>query len=70
MKTFIDLLLDNGDIVRIEVPRKWEDELREGIENTMKRRDWLCASAWEGAQFKINGVVVDRVNMGRVIAAL
>jgi hypothetical protein len=70
MKKFIDLLLDNGDIARLEVPAKYEDDCVESIENTMKRRDWFSTGQYDGCSATINGVYVTHINMARVIAKL
>lgn len=70
MKIFIDLVLDTGELVRIEAPQKFENEVWELIEDTMKRRDWLSARVFDGMQFTFLGHSIARVNMGRVVATL
>jgi hypothetical protein len=70
MKSFTDLLLDNGDIVRLEVPQKFDDEFAAAIENSMKRRDWFSTNQLDGCQATINGIYVERINMARVVAQL
>lgn len=71
MKTiWIDLLLLNGEIVRIEGKSRNEDEILNTIENAMKRRDWWSVRQWEGTSATLLGVPVDRVNMGQVAAML
>lgn len=67
---FVDLLLDNGDIVRIECPPQHFDQCMETIEFTMKRKEWWCAGQFDGCNVKLNGVFIERVNMGRVVAML
>jgi hypothetical protein len=67
---YVDLLIDNGELVRIECPNKYEDDLYDTIENTMKRRDWWSAGQWEGCSASYLGHHLDRVNMSRVIGLL
>lgn len=41
MKTiYVDLMLDTGELVRIEAPAGVDDDLYESLENAMKRGDW------------------------------
>lgn len=68
--TYIDLLIDSGEIVRLEIPSKHEDECREHIEHSMKTRDWFHACRWEGCSVTYLGTQVEKVNMGRVVAML
>lgn len=70
MKTWIDLLLDNGEIVRVELPAKLETELREDMDNALRRRDWWSIQAADGCSATIMGISVSGVNMGRVVAML
>lgn len=67
---WVDLLLDNGELVRIECPGKHEDELHDSLEHSMKRRDWWTPNRFDGCHAQYLGHRVDRVNMGRVVAAL
>lgn len=66
----IDLLLDNGELVRIEVPRNREDECHDTIENEMKIGGWWSVSRWQGASATYLGHHIDRVNLRRVVAML
>lgn len=67
---YIDLLLDNGELVRIEVPKNHEDESRDSIENQMKIGGWWSVSCWQGVSATYLGHHIDRVNMRRVVAML
>ena len=67
---YVDLVIDNGELVRIECPKRFEDELHDTLEYTMKRRDWWCPSQFDGCKAEYLGQLMDRVNMGRVIGAL
>ena len=68
--TLIDLVTDNGEIIRIEVPPKFTDDALETIENAMKRKDWWSVRQWDGAKAVYMGLTIDRVNMTRVVAML
>jgi hypothetical protein len=67
---YIDLLLDNGELVRIEVPKNREGECRDSIENQMKIGGWWSVSCWQGASATYLGHRIDHVNMRRVVAML
>lgn len=67
---FVDLLIDNGELVRIECPEKLEDDLWDSLENCMKRRDWWSPGIFDGCRATYLGHSIDRVNMGRVVATL
>ncbi len=66
----IDLMLDDGEIVRIQVPREYFDECLEHIEIAMKQRDWFVSTRWDGCNAKCLGTWVERVNMAKVVAML
>lgn len=71
MKTvFVDLVTKSGEIVRIQCPCKFEDELHESIENAMKRRDWWSRNQFDGCSMTYIGLMLDRVNMGEVVGSL
>lgn len=67
---FVDLVMDNGELVRVECPDKFTDELYESLENAMKRRDWWAPSRFEGCNAQYLGLQMDRINMSRVIGLL
>lgn len=66
----IDLMLDNGEIVRIQVANRYLDECLESIENAMKRGDWWSSSRFDPCRMTYRGIFMDRVNMGRVVGML
>ena len=70
MKTWIDLVIDNGELVRIELPQKFEDEVWQSIVDAMKRREWWATSQFEGCSATYIGNQLDRVNMARVVGTL
>lgn len=67
---FVDLVMDNGELVRVECPDKFTDDLYDSLENAMKRRDWWAPSRFEGCSAAYLGMQMDRINMSRVIGLL
>ena len=67
---YADLLMDNGELVRIEYPDEHEDDFYDALENTLKRRDWWSTAILDGCNATYLGHYLDRVNMGRVIGML
>lgn len=67
---YVDLLMDNGELIRIECPGKHEDDLHESLGNCMKRRDWWAPGRFDGCNAEYLGLSLDRVNMTRVIGML
>lgn len=68
--TWIDLVLDSGELVRVELPNKVEHDVREDMDNALRRRDWWAVHCYEGVSAKFMGMNLDRVNMARVVAML
>jgi hypothetical protein len=68
--TFVDLVLDTGELVRIECPNKHHDALYDSLENAMKRRDWWAPGRFDGCKAELMGIRLDRVAMGRVVGML
>ena len=67
---YIDLVIDNGELVRIECPGKYLDECYETLENAMKRRDWWSTIQFDGCNASYMGMSMDRVNMSRGVGTL
>lgn len=68
--TYIDVLIDTGELVRIECPSKFEDELYDSLEHAMKRRDWWAPTQFDGCMAVYLGLSLGRVNMARVVGLL
>lgn len=66
----VDLLLDNGELVRIKCPDKHEDALYDTLEYAMKRRDWWSPDQFDGCNAEYLGLSLGRVNMGKVVGIL
>lgn len=67
---WVDLVTDNGELVRIECPQKYEDDLHRSLENCMKRRDWWSPCQFDGCSAEFMGLHLGRVNMARVVGRL
>lgn len=67
---FYDLVMDNGELVRIFVPKKFTDDFNESISDAMKRGDWWSPSRFDGCTATYMGLGMDRVNMKRVVGML
>jgi hypothetical protein len=69
-KIYIDLVLDDGNLVRIECPGKFEDELYASLEDAMKCGDWWSTRRFDRCTAQYKGYCMDRVNMARVVGML
>lgn len=67
---YVDLILDNGELVRIECPAKHEDALYDSLENAMKRRDWWAPGRFGGCSAEYLGIGLGQVNMNKVVGVL
>jgi hypothetical protein len=66
----IDLMMDNGELVRIETPTNHFDAVYESLDNCRKRGDmWSCAQ-YDGVHATYMGLHIERVNMARVMGYL
>jgi len=68
--TFADLVLDTGELVRIQCPADFEDEFYDSLEHAMKRGDWWCPGRFNGCRAEFLGMGLDRVSMRRVVGIL
>ena len=67
---YVDLMMDNGELTRIECPDKHEDELYGSLENSMKRRDWWSPGQFDKCTAEYMGIRLGRVNTARVVGML
>ncbi len=67
---FIDLMMDNGELVKIEYPSEHMDNVLETLDNAIKRRDRWSVNQWDGCRAEYMGISLDTVNTGRVIGVL
>lgn len=67
---YVDLVLETGEIVRVECPSKHEDEMHVTLENAMKRGDWWSPQQFDGCSATFLGLIITRVAMRRVVAIL
>lgn len=67
---YADLVLENGGLIRVECPRKFEDEFYESLRNSIKIGGWWSPSRFAGCSAEYLGMSLDRVNAGKVVAML
>lgn len=67
---YVDLVLDSGELVRIEYRTSDQDALFDSLEFTMKRKDWWSPNQFEGCKAEFLGMRMDRVSMARVVGML
>ena len=70
MTVFVDLVMDTGELVRIECPNKFEDELHDSLEHAMKLRGWWAPGRFDDCKAEFLGHRMDRINMARVVGRL
>jgi hypothetical protein len=68
--TMCDLVLDTGELIRLECPEKYQDEFYESINNSMKMRERWSAQQWDGCTATFLGMSLSSVNMARVVGLL
>lgn len=66
---FEDLVLDNGQLVRLEIPTKHYDETLDDIDNARARGDWW-SPIYEGVTATYLGHRVGRLDMKRVMGMM
>lgn len=67
---YIDLLTDKNQIVRIEVPPDHIDDFYDYISEAVKSDDWLCSGRYDGVTMKLNGTLLSRIHMSRIVGML
>ena len=68
--TYVDLVTDTGQLIRIECPDKHEDELYETLENAMRTGDWWTPARFDGCTATFMGMTLNRVAMKKVVGLL
>ncbi len=67
---YVDLVLDDGELVRISCPNVFEGELHETLQHAMKRKDLWSPSRFDGCKADYLGLHMARINMARVVGML
>lgn len=70
MFEYVDLVMANGELVRIECLDKYSDELYESLDNAKKRGDWWSPNMFDGCKAEYMGLILSRVSMKDVVAIL
>ena len=67
---YIDLVTDDGQIVRVECPAKHYDACHDSLTNAMKNRDWWSPNRFEGCKCELNGNLMGHIAMWKIIGML
>jgi hypothetical protein len=67
---YVDLVLDNGRLVRVECPGKHEDDLHDSLNNAQATGEWWTPAQFDGCTTTYLGHRLDRVNMARVVGRM
>ena len=65
-----DLVLDNGELVRLEITDEHYDKAMDSLNNAMKRGDCWSPSQFEGCKAEYMGMIMNRVAMNKVVGML
>ncbi len=69
-EAFVDLVLDNGQLVTITCLDTDLDAVYESLSNSMKRGDYWSPIRFDGCSMEFMGMQLDRVSMNRVVGML
>ncbi len=64
---YVDLVTDTADLIRIQCPYQFEDELYETLTNSMQRGDRWSTNQFDGCRAEFLGQMMDSINMKRII---
>lgn len=67
---YIDLVMMNGELVRIECKTEYFDEIMDAIDNARKRNDWWSTGMFEGTRAEYMGLLIDRIDAGKIVGML
>lgn len=67
---FVDLVLLNGGLVRIECPARFEDDLHVTLHDAMSRGDTWSPDRFDGASATYLGIRLDSICMNQVMGSL
>jgi len=67
---YLDLILDNGELVSIVCPCKHEDDFILSVNNAIRRGDLWSPHKFHGCTAEYMGINIDRINMRRVVGDL
>ncbi|MEO7933239.1 MAG: hypothetical protein ABIT76_08795 [Chthoniobacterales bacterium] len=69
-KYYLDLVLNSGQLIRVEAPATIQDEVYRSVENSLKLREWWSPQMFNDCTAEFLGMTLHRVNMGEVIGTL
>lgn len=67
---FVDLVMDDGNLVRIECPAKREDDLHDSLDNARLTRATWSPAQFDGCTATYLGYRMGRVNMAKCMGML
>ncbi len=68
--SYTDFVLDNGQLIRVAYPTKFEDEFWDSVSNAMKIGDMWSPRHFSGCTAELLGMRLERINFSRVIGTL
>lgn len=67
---WLDVLMENGEIARCEVPQEHYDTVMEDLDNCIKRGDrWPCAM-YDGQSCNYMGIDITTLNTKKIVGIL
>ena len=69
-QVFVDLVMDNGELVRIECPDQHHDDLYDSLNNAMKIGECWSPHRFDGCKAEYMGMSMGRINMKKVAGIL
>lgn len=67
---FSDLLLDDGNIIRIKYNIQYEDDFFEDMKDHQAQNQYWSVGIMNDASATWNGIYISEINMKRVVAVL
>lgn len=68
--TYVDLVMEGGELVCIECPVIYEDQLHNYLSNELKIGGTWSPARFDGCKAEYLGMSLSRVNMKKVVAML
>ena len=64
---FTDFVLDNGQLIRVECPSKYEDDFWDSIHHAMKLGDSWSPGQFSGCSAELLGMRLNQINFACVV---
>jgi len=66
----VDLVLENGQIVQLEIPDQYFDDAMQAITQTAARKDFFSVLRFDGISCEYMGHSLERINMALVVGIM